>query len=90
MRQYLIMGLATALCITLFFILDPLNGSNPEKPETRQTDTAQTTAKPAEQKTPSERLDTQYKDKIAEFPVRPVQQESCPNCAKSGSIIFKA
>ncbi|MEZ0481667.1 sortase domain-bontaining protein [Planococcus sp. SSTMD024] len=75
MRQYLIMGLATALCITLFFILDPLNGNNPEKPETKQTDTAQTAAKPSEQKTPSERLDTQYKDKIAEFPVRPAQQE---------------
>ncbi|ANU18331.1 sortase [Planococcus maritimus] len=75
MRQYLIMGLATALCITLFFILDPLNSQDSQKTESQTADTTQTAAKPAEEKTPSERLDTQYKDKIAEFPVRPVQQE---------------
>lgn len=75
MRQYLIMGLATALCVTLFFILDPLNSQNSQNTDSQVANTTQAAVKPAEEKTPSERLDTQYKDKIAEFQVRPVQQE---------------
>ncbi len=71
MRQFLIMGLALALCVTLFFILDPLK-STPEPPS-KSVQTS--SAKPAEEKTPSERLDTEYQDKIAEFPVRPAQQK---------------
>lgn len=78
MRQYLIMGLAIALCITLFFILDPLNSAPPERSAADNTQQTE----PKAQKTPSERLDTQYRDKIAEFPVRPAQQEKLTELRK--------
>ncbi|MBT2582799.1 class F sortase [Planococcus sp. ISL-109] len=77
------MGLATALCITLLFILDPLNAPETQAEPSGSVHSAdQTDAKPAEQKTPSERLDTEYRDKIAEFPVRPAQQDKLAELRK--------
>lgn len=75
------MGLAAALCITLFFILDPFAAPPASSGQSGQA--GQLEPKPAKQQTPSERLDAQYRDKIGEFPVRPAQQQKLQELRKA-------